>query len=210
MIKCNVTVCGTISKAAVVRTNNENKAFTAFAVNCVIPARNGIDKTVEISVAKDGEEYNRADYTVGKRVEISGVLTFKKRGDNLYFNLSASEVTLSASNEDSIKGEMHFRGKTGKNIEEKTDKKGKDFQSFAAFSSDKEGENREFTWVSFVNFSPIHEDYFAAEKYVEVHGDLQLGIFKGELQIECKVKSIAAWDLNKTTDANGTAQTAQS
>ena len=27
MIKCNVTVCGTISKAAVVRTNNENKAF---------------------------------------------------------------------------------------------------------------------------------------------------------------------------------------
>ena len=50
MIKCNVTVCGTISKAAVVRTNNENKAFTAFAVNCVIPARNGIDKTVEISV----------------------------------------------------------------------------------------------------------------------------------------------------------------
>lgn len=45
MIKCNVTVCGTISKAAVVRTNNENKAFTAFAVNCVIPARNGIDKT---------------------------------------------------------------------------------------------------------------------------------------------------------------------
>ena len=55
-----------------------------------------------------------------------------------------------------------------------------------------------------------HEDYFAAEKYVEVHGDLQLGIYKGELQIECKVKSIAAWNLNKTTDANGTAQTAQS
>ena len=41
------------------------------------------------------------------------------------------------------------------------------FSTFAAFSSDKEGENREFTWVSFVNFSPIHEDYFAAEKYVE-------------------------------------------
>ena len=54
MIKCNVTACGTISKAAVARTNNENKAFTAFAVNCVIPARNGIDKTVEISVARMG------------------------------------------------------------------------------------------------------------------------------------------------------------
>ena len=97
MIKCYVTVCGTISKAVVVRTNNENKTFTAFAVNCVIPARNGIDKTVEISVAKDGEEYNRADYTVGKRVEISGVLTFKKRGDNLYFNMSASSVNLTVA-----------------------------------------------------------------------------------------------------------------
>lgn len=138
MIKCNVTVCGTISKAAVVRTNNENKAFTAFAVNCVIPARNGIDKTVEISVAKDGEEYNRADYTVGKRVEISGVLTFKKRGDNLYFNMSASSVNLTvASNEDSIKGEMLFRGKTGKNIEEKTDKTGKNFLQFSAFSAER-------------------------------------------------------------------------
>ena len=106
---------------------------------------------------------------------------------------------------------MEFRGKVSKKgIKELKDKEGKDFQSFAAFSSDKEGENREFTWVSFVNFSPIHEDYFAAEKYVEVHGDLQLGIFKGELQIECKVKSIAAWDLNKTADANGIAQTAQS
>ena len=57
MIKCNVTVCGTISKAAVVRTNNENKAFTAFAVNCVIPARNGINKTVEISVGFIGQPY---------------------------------------------------------------------------------------------------------------------------------------------------------
>lgn len=145
MIKCNVTVCGTISKAAVVRTNNENKAFTAFAVNCVIPARNGIDKTVEISVAKDGEEYNRADYTVGKRVEISGVLTFKKRGDNLYFNMSASSVNLTvASNEDSIKGEMLFRGKTGKNIEEKTDKKGKNFLQFSAFSAEKVNDGFEY------------------------------------------------------------------
>lgn len=148
MIKCNVTVCGIISKAAVVRTNNENKAFTAFAVNCVIPARNGIDKTVEISVAKDGEEYNRTDYTVGKRVEIFGVLTFKKRGDNLYFNLSASSVNLTvASNEDSIKGEMHFRGKTGKNIDEKTDKKGKNFLQFSAFSAEKVNDGFEYLWV---------------------------------------------------------------
>lgn len=105
MIKCNVTMCGTISRVATVRTNSENKVFTAFAVNCVVPAKSGINKTVEISVAKDGEDNELKNCALGQRVNVSGTLTFKKRGDNLYFNLSASEVTLSASNEDSIKGE---------------------------------------------------------------------------------------------------------
>lgn len=194
MIKCNVTVCGTISKAAVVRTNNENKAFTAFAVNCVIPARNGIDKTVEISVAKDGEEYNRADYTVGKRVEISGVLTFKKRGDNLYFNLSASSVNLTvASNENSIKGEMHFRGKTGKNIEEKTDKKGKNFLQFSAFSAEKVNDGFEYLWVRFIGFDREREDWLQPQTSIEVKGELELSVYNNNLNIACKVSEMSEY-----------------
>lgn len=194
MIKCNVTVCGTISKAAVVRTNNENKAFTAFAVNCVIPARNGIDKTVEISVAKDGEEYNRADYTVGKRVEISGVLTFKKRGDNLYFNLSASSVNLTvASNEDSIKGEMYFRGKTGKNIEEKTDKKGKNFLQFSAFSAEKVNDGFEYLWVRFIGFDREREDWLQPQTSIEVKGELELSVYNNNLNIACKVSEMSEY-----------------
>lgn len=194
MIKCNVTVCGTISKAAVVRTNNENKAFTAFAVNCVIPARNGINKTVEISVAKDGEEYNRADYTVGKRVEISGVLTFKKRGDNLYFNMSASSVNLTvASNEDSIKGEMHFRGKTGKNIEEKTDKKGKNFLQFSAFSAEKVNDGFEYLWVRFIGFDREREDWLQPQTSIEVKGELELSVYNNNLNIACKVSEMSEY-----------------
>lgn len=194
MIKCNVTVCGTISKAAVVRTNNENKAFTAFAVNCVIPARNGIDKTVEISVAKDGEEYNRADYTVGKRVEISGVLTFKKRGDNLYFNMSASSVNLTvASNEDSIKGEMHFRGKTGKNIEEKTDKKGKNFLQFSAFSAEKVNDGFEYLWVRFFGFDCKREEWLQPQTGIEVKGDMELSVYNDKLNLSCKIAEMSAY-----------------
>ena len=194
MIKCNVTVCGTISKAAVVRTNNENKAFTAFAVNCVIPARNGIDKTVEISVAKDGEEYNRADYTVGKRVEISGVLTFKKRGDNLYFNLSASSVNLTvASNEDSIKGEMLFRGKTGKNIEEKTDKKGKNFLQFSAFSAEKVNDGFEYLWVRFLGFDRKREEWLQPQTGIEGKGELELSVYNDKLNITCKVSEMSEY-----------------
>lgn len=194
MIKCNVTVCGTISKAAVVRTNNENKAFTAFAVNCVIPARNGIDKTVEISVAKDGEEYNRADYTVGKRVEISGVLTFKKRGDNLYFNMSASSVNLTvASNEDSIKGEMLFRGKTGKNIEEKTDKKGKNFLQFSAFSAEKVNDGFEYLWVRFLGFDREREEWLQPQTGIEAKGELKLSVYNDKLNIACKVSEMSEY-----------------
>lgn len=194
MIKCNVTVCGTISKAAAVRTNNENKAFTAFAVNCVIPARNGIDKTVEISVAKDGEEYNRADYTVGKRVEISGVLTFRKRGDNLYFNMSASSVNLTvASNEDSIKGEMHFRGKTGKNIEEKTDRKGKNFLQFSAFSAEKVNDGFEYLWVRFLGFDREREKWLQPQTGIEAKGELELSVYNDKLNIACKVSEMSEY-----------------
>lgn len=194
MIKCNVTVCGTISKAAVVRTNNENKAFTAFAVNCVIPARNGIDKTVEISVAKDGEEYNRADYTVGKRVEISGVLTFKKRGDNLYFNVSASSVNLTVtSKEDSIKGEMLFRGKTGKNIEEKTDKKGKNFLQFSAFSAEKVNDGFEYLWVRFLGFDREREEWLQPQTDIEAKGELELSVYNDKLNIACKVSEMSEY-----------------
>lgn len=183
MIKCNVTVCGTISKAAVVRTNNENKAFTAFAVNCVIPARNGTDKTVEISVAKDGEEYNRADYTVGKRVEISGVLTFKKRGDNLYFNVSASSVNLTvASNEDSIKGEMHFRGKTGKN-----------FLQFSAFSAEKVNDGFEYLWVRFLGFDREREEWLQPQTGIEAKGELELSVYNDKLNIACKVSEMSEY-----------------
>ena len=186
MIKCNVTVCGTISKAAVVRTNNENKAFTAFAVNCVIPARNGINKTVEISVAKD--------YTVGKRVEISGVLTFKKRGDNLYFNMSASSVNLTvASNEDSIKGEMHFRGKTGKNIEEKTDKKGKNFLQFSAFSAEKVNDGFEYLWVRFLGFDRKREEWLQPQTGIEAKGELELSVYNDKLNIACKVSEMSEY-----------------
>lgn len=194
MIKCNVTVCGTISKAAIVRTNNENKAFTAFAVNCVIPARNGIDKTVEISVAKDGEEYNLADYTVGKRVEISGVLTFKKRGDNLYFIMSAASVNLTvASNEDSIKGEMHFRGKTGKNIEEKTDKKGKNFLQFPAFSAEKVNYGFEYLWVRFLGFDREREEWLQPQTGIEAKGELVLSVYNDKLNIACKVSEMSEY-----------------
>lgn len=194
MIKCNVTVCGTVSRAAAVRTNNDGKPFTAFAVNCVVPAKNGINKTVEISVAKDGEETGLSDYAVGKRVDISGVLTFKKRGENLYFNLSASSVSLSVgSNEDSIGGDMHFRGKTDKNIDEKTGKNGKKFLQFSAFSAEKVNDGFEYLWVRFVGFDREREGWLQPQTGIEVKGELELSVYNDKLNIACKVSEMSEY-----------------
>ena len=52
MIKCNVTICGTVSKAAQVRNNKEGKPFTTFGVSAVLLNPNGINKTIEISVSR--------------------------------------------------------------------------------------------------------------------------------------------------------------
>lgn len=212
MIKCNVTACGTISSSAEEKQSKDGEKFISFGMVVPMKGKDGTGKDVWITVSASGDKDAAANYSAGRKVTVSGVMYFRKHDGNLYQNLRASspiEINESTA-ADRLDGSMEFRGKVSKKgIKELKDKKGKDFQSFSAFSSDKEGDNREFTWVSFVNFNPVHEDFFAAEKYVEVHGDLQLGIFKNELQIECKVKSIAPWELNKTTDANGAAETSQ-
>ena len=93
MIKCNVTVCGTVSKAATCRTNKEGKAFVSFAMNVVIPAKSGINKTIEVSVIKDGTLTEVGSCNIGERIEVAGVLVPRKWGDVLYFNLSASSIS---------------------------------------------------------------------------------------------------------------------
>jgi hypothetical protein len=178
---------------ATVRTNNGGKIFTSFAINCVVPAQSGINKTVEISVAKDGEDNELKNCAIGQRVNVSGTLIFKKRGDNLYFNLSASEVTLSASNEDTIKGEMLFRGKTGKNIEEKTDKKGKDFLQFSGFSAEKVNDGFEYLWVRFFGFDCKREEWLQPQTGIEVKGDMELFVYNDKLNLSCKIAEMSAY-----------------
>ena len=67
--------------------------------------------------------------------------------------MSATNVsTANVSADDSVKGEIEFRGTVGNKIEEKTDKKGNPYLVFSAFSSEKDGEGYSFTWVRFMHF----------------------------------------------------------
>mgnify|MGYP000199979793 CR=1 FL=1 len=129
MIKCSVTINGTISRAAQMRTDKDNNSFVSFPVSVVLPAKSGINKTVEVSVSMSGTQTDCPKFQPNQRVEMQGMLTLRKKGDALYFNFMAGSVNLQPSEtKDKIEGEMEFRGALGgKGIVLKNDKKGNHF-----------------------------------------------------------------------------------
>lgn len=192
MIKCNITVCGIVAQQAAMRTSKEGKPFLAVPVKVVVPARNGSDKTIEISVRKDGSEADIADYRVGERIEVTGTLTLKQRGDKLYFNLSADDVDFSPkTDEDAVTGEMEFRGKVGKRIDERTDKKGNPYLQFSAHSTEKVGESFESIWVRFIRFDAEREAWLQPGCRVQVKGEVSLSAYNDSLNISCKVAEMS-------------------
>ena len=194
MIKCEVSVCGTINKEAIIRTNKDGKSFMSFAMNIVLPTTSG-SKVIDVSVLCDNDRnYDLSKFCVGTRLNISGTLLFKKRGDNLYLNLYAEGFEFeNVAAIDSIKGSMQFRGKLGKTIEEKTDKKGNKYYTFSGVSSEKVSDGFEYIWVSFFDFSQVLNDAIKPETKVEVAGSLDLSFYKDKLTISSRVKNISQY-----------------
>lgn len=200
MIKCNVSVCGTVSKAAVVRNGKDGMPFTIYSVDVVIPAKKGINKTVMVSCIMDGDCAEAI--VVGNRIDVKGVLTFKKKDDNLYFNLKGIEVSQPATeSKDGIVGEMEFKGKIGKDIDMKKDKNGKAFLMFSAFSAEKIGEEFAFTWVRFVRFSEEKEEWLQSKAAIEAKGELEISAYNDRLNLGCKVAELSQWE-KKPYDPN--------
>lgn len=163
MIKCNVTVCGTISRDASIRINKEGKKFLMFPLQVMISGTGGQDMSVEVDVSKDANQEDTADYRKDSRVGVKGTLYFKRRGDKLYLNLFANEIyDVPADDTDVIKGELVFRGKVGQNIEEKRDKKEQPYTMFSAFSAEKVSDGFEYQWVRFFYFGYEREEWLQA------------------------------------------------
>ena len=194
MIKCNVTICGVVSKAATCRNDKNGRPVVDFAVNVVIPAKSGINKTIEVNVCKDGTLDDVLGIALGARIEVAGTLTLKKRGDNLYFNLAATGINAATlANEDSITGQMEFRGKTGKQIEEKTDKKGRPFIAFNAFSAEKVQDGFEYTWVRFIRFDHEREAWLQPSMKITAKGTLELSVYNDRLSLSCRFDEISEY-----------------
>ena len=72
------------------------------------------------------------------------------------------------------------------------------YKAFSAFSTDKDGDKAEFTWIRFLYFNPKDdEDFLKADAYIEAKGDLQLGVFKDEISMDCRISEVKPWVLEK-------------
>ena len=191
MIKCNVTVCGTIGRNASARTNKEGNSFLSFPLRVTIPDRDGQNEVIEFSVSKDGSQEETSGYRNGSHVEITGTLFLKRRGDKLYFNLFADRIDPVASDTaDFLKGDMAFRGKVGKNIEERKDRNDKPYTMFSAFSIKKVDENFEYQWVRFFCFDRQREEWLQPGVKVEAKGELTVSVHNGKPDISCRVEEL--------------------
>ena len=166
MIKCNVTVCGTVSRQAQMRANKEGTQFASFGINIVIPAKSGINKTVEISVAKTCNNLSELPpIQVGTRIEVAGILMFHKKGEALYLNLSATGInTFNAGNNDGINGTMEFR------------------------------DNYTYTWVRFMQFDKRKEAWMQPKAGINAKGDLELGVYNNRLDLTCRISECSLWE----------------
>lgn len=194
MIKCNVTVCGVIGRDASIRTNKEEKSFLVFPLRVMIPATDGQDTPVKMDVSKEATKEEATGYRNGHRVEVTGTMYLKRRGDKLYFNLLADEIRTAAANGvDAVKGELVFRGKVGQCIEEKKDKKEHPYTMFSAFSAEKVGDGFEYQWVRFFCFGKEREVWLQPGVRVDAKGEMTLSAHNGNLNVSCKVEELSQY-----------------
>ena len=168
MIKCNVTVCGTIGRDASARTNKDGKPFLTFPLRVAIQGKDDQKETVEIGVSKDGGQEEASGYRNGSRVEITGTMYLKRRGEKLYFNL-------------------------GKNIEERKDKNDKPYSMFSAFSAEKVNDGFEYQWVRFFHFGSQREEWLQPGVKIDARGEMTLSVHNGKPDLSCRVEELALY-----------------
>lgn len=205
MIRCDHTVaCGKITRAASRETASDGKHFVSFGISVQVMGRNGETGEMSISVSTD-MGFDSMNLPLGQKVIVTGTMTVRKKDGKTYFNLRSGEAVqkVEATEPDSIVADMFFRGRIGnKGIEAKTDKRGVQYQIFSAYSSDRNNGNIEFLWVNFLNFHPCNEPFLKAMSYVDIKGDLQIGVHEGNISLACKVRDIEPWQLEKQKTAS--------
>ena len=201
MIKAEVTMTGTISRSAVVRTDKNNHPFLSLLTTVQLKDEKQSTKNIDVFVSyPNGQQSDIALFVEGKRVQLSGTMDIRKKNDQLVFYLTASNLTTDNVNDlDAIAGTMQFRGHLKKEnvYEEKKDKNGNAYLVFSAYSAEKVGEEFVSTWVSFMRFPEKDADiesikpaWMTSKAHVTISGDMQITSYDGALRLACRVKDM--------------------
>ena len=193
MIKCNATVIGTVNRPVEIKSGRGDKAFVTFGMGVLV--KDGDESVkLDVSVACDGEDDFILDLVPGERVKVKGVMTFKRLGDSLYYNLSAEKVSEGKKEEDSISGKLQFRGTLGnKDIIEREGKKG-GFRAFDAYSSEKIDEDQySYVWVHFIDFTGERPDWLGPRAGINAEGRLELQVYNDTVTVGCRVETLSQW-----------------
>lgn len=207
MIKCNVNVCGVICYSAITKQNKDGSDFLTFRLSIQFAGKDGSAAERTISVSAPINANKTEDFTTGRRVLVHGLLYIRKTGEEEYWNLRTDEPIkfIDSEDKDKIDGTMDFIGyigkSKGKGIQDRVGKTGRPYQTFDASSydhkdtghKDNEGKpiiEKGWRWVHFINFNPVHEDFFQVGAYVEIAGELQISVFNTALNLQCQVNTI--------------------
>lgn len=199
MIRADVTAIGTIKRAATIRTDKNNQPYLSFILGITLTDSKGSSKDIELFVMDTkGKQSDISLYSENKRVSVTGSMNIRTKGEELAYYITADSITTKEVAElDSINGDLHFIGYLRKDnvCEEKTDRNGKPYLTFSAYSSEKVGDNFVNTWVNFKRFKAndddvLGEDWFQSKANVDITGDLQISAYKGRVAISSRVKTI--------------------
>lgn len=198
MIKGVFDCCAVISRSASVKEDHNHGQFVTFDVTLPVSGRQGEKVDMTIHVSMDGGASEAAIYTTGRRVSLHGTLSPRRKDGKTFFNLRADKIDLANTTDaDRLEGTWTFQGKIGKKgVSVRQDSNGKDYKTFSAFSSEKNGDKMEFIWLFFYHYNlKDDESFLAADSFIKATGKASFGVFKNEVSLSCSVSELSRWEL---------------
>ena len=212
MIKANVSLIGTVSKAATVRPNKDGVSRFSFYVSVTLPSSTNDHKAVEIYVSNDNaSNEDLSTYLPGVHVRLYGTMDIrpkheeseKKINDYMFFLQATSMSVVDPSVADSISGTIFFTGHLdSKEIIQKTDKNNNPFLCFTGHHSEKDDNKDKWFYVNirFLRFLRRDEDpgvlrpeWLVPKAKVTISGDLQISTYNGIISITSRISEIGKY-----------------
>lgn len=145
MITENVTVCGRIDRTATTLTHKKGEKVTSVTIKVNLPEGNKSSQCITQIRQKGEASPKLKKFRTGNLVEGNGKLFLRKYKNKTYIFLTSDNLNQAdKDSKEGIKGKLEIYGKIGNEAKICISQKGKKYLRFSAYSSELNGEAREF------------------------------------------------------------------